>query len=173
MKKEKEQDTSQTAVNILSDVVYTFPVSATTENFVVKDKFKIDTSKKAKVKISYLGEGFRERLLKKIEKPFPGSTLCGRQLNKKSVDGPILTELGESEKAETTLVEVYAMLEKWAEGKGALLCNGRANIFYIRDINDILCSVDIVWRGIGYSVDACSVDRLDALYAGQRIFSRN
>ena len=60
----------------------------------------------------------------------------------RSVDGPILAELGGEAKAETTLTEVYSLMEAQKNGEnGPLLTNGYANIFYVRDVNGALRAV--------------------------------
>jgi hypothetical protein len=164
----------QTVATLLSAVVSTFAVSATTEKFVAKDKFKVDTSRKAKVKISYLGDNFKEWFLGKEEDPFAGSTINGRKLEKSSVDGPILAELGGNEVAETTLTEMYAAMAAQPNGEsGNLLNNGWANIFYIKDVNGTLRTVDVHWSGDGWYVRAYSVEDPGEWYADRRVFSRN
>ncbi|MFA5109391.1 MAG: hypothetical protein WC458_02520 [Patescibacteria group bacterium] len=164
----------QAVVSILSAIVATFSVSSTTEKFVAKDKFKVDTGKKAKVKISYLGDNFKEWFLGKTEDPFAGSTIYGRKLEKNSVDGPILQELGGNEAAETTLTEIYAAMEAQSNGEnGDSLINGWVNIFYIKDVNGTLRAVSVRWGGDGWGVFAGSVGGPDEWLAGGRVFSRN
>ncbi|MFA5754593.1 MAG: hypothetical protein WC905_04600 [Patescibacteria group bacterium] len=164
----------QTVATLLSAVVSTFAVSATTEKFVAKDKFKVDVSKKAKVKISYLGDNFKEWFLGKEEDPFAGSTVSGRNLEKSSVDGSILVELGGKEAAKTTLMELYTAMAAQPNGEsGDLLNNGWANIFYIEDINGTLRAVFVVWGVDGWYVSASSVENPREWDAGSRVFSRN
>ena len=165
---------AQAVVSVLSSIIATFTVSATTEKFIAKDKFKVDTGKKAKVKISYLGDNFKEWFLGKIEDPFSGSTVYGRKLEKNSVDGPILAELGGNEAAETTLTEVYAAMEAQPNGEdGNLLNNGWANIFYIKDVNGALRAVHVDWVDGGWDVLANSVEDPAEWNADDRVFSRN
>lgn len=171
-KENTEKKTAEVVASILGAIVLIATISASIEKFFVKDKFKVDTSRKAKVKISYLGDNFKEWFLKKTEEPFAGSIIYGRQLNKASVDGPILSELGGQEKAETTMAEIYAIMERQANREsGDLLNNGYANIFYIRDINGTLRAVRVRWRGDGWHVDAHSVEYPFEWDAGDRIFS--
>jgi hypothetical protein len=165
---------AQAVVIILSEIIATVTIPATTEKFVAKDKFKVDTGRKAKVKISYIGDNFKSWFMGKTEEPFAGSTVYGRKLNKGSVDGPILAELGGQEKAETTLSELFAMMERQANGEsGELLTNGYANIFYVRDIDGTLRAVDVYWRGGGWYVDADSVGHPFGWRAVRCVFSRN
>jgi hypothetical protein len=165
---------AQAVVIILSEIIATVTIPATTEKFVAKDKFKVDTGRKAKVKISYIGDNFKSWFMGKTEEPFAGSTVYGRKLNKGSVDGPILAELGGQEKAETTLSELFAMMERQANGEsGELLTNGYANIFYVRDIDGTLRAVRVGWYGGGWFVGAYSVGRPLGWRAGRCVFSRN
>lgn len=165
---------ARAVINILGVIIATFTVSATTEKFVAKDKFKVDTNKKAKVKISFLGDNFKEWFLNKVEDPFSGSTVSGRNLEKNSVDGPILGELGGNEAAETTLMELYAAMAAQPNGEsGNLLNNGWANIFYIKDINGTLRAVSVRWYGAGWYVRARSVESPYKWRADHRFFSRN
>lgn len=173
-RKTAEKAKAEVVVLILNTIVSTATISASIEKFVVKDKFIVDTSRKAKVKISYLGTSFKEWFWEKTEESFAGSTVYGRRLDKGSVDGPILNELGGSEKAETTLAEIYAMMKRQANGRGgAPLNNGWANIFYVRDITGTLRAVFVRWLGVGWSVDAHSVESPNEWFAGCRVFSRN
>jgi len=165
---------AQAVITLLSTIVATFTVPATTEKFVAKDKFKVDTGKKAKVRISHLGSNFKDWFLNKIEDPFAGSTISGRKLEKKSVDDQILAELGGNEAAETTLAEMWAAMEAQPNGEdGDLLNNGWANIFYVSDINGTLRAVDVDWLDGGWVVSALSVENPSKWRVGCRVFSRN
>jgi hypothetical protein len=166
--------TIQAATSILSETISSCIVLTTmVDKFIAKDNFVVDTSKKAKVKISYLGDNFINWFLEKTEEPFPGSTVWGRNLEKDSVDGPILVELGGQEKAETTLFELFIMMKRQAKGEnGRLLTNGYANIFYIRDINGILRAVSVYWYGSGWRVRAHSVEATNPWCADDRVWSR-
>ena len=149
-------------------------LTAITEKFVVREKFMLDVSKKAHVKISYLGDNFTEWFLGKTEEPFGGSTLRYGALRKPSVDNPIIIELGGEVRAETSLAEMFAIMEVQPDGKaGVLLANGYANIFYIRDINGVLRAVHCYWVDGGWDVIACSVEDPIAWLAGVHVFSRN
>lgn len=164
----------QAAVSLLSAVICSFSVPATRKRFIAKEKFKVDASKKAKVKILHLSDNFQRWFLGKIEEPFAGSTIYGRKLEKDSVDRPILAELGGPEAAKTTLTELYVAMAAQAHGEsGALLTNGRANIFYIEDINGLLRAVRVGWFGAGWRVRAYSVGGPDVWDADVRAFSRN
>jgi hypothetical protein len=159
------------------ELVSTVVVPATTVNLVAKEKFVRDTGRKAKVKISYLGDNFTEWFLSgsgKTENPISEQTLRYHKLRQSSVDGPIIAELGGAEKSETTLSEMFALMEKQGKGEdGVLLNNGYANIFYIKDQNGVLRAVDVGWDGGGWGVRAFSVESPRRWDGGCQVFSRN
>lgn len=159
---------------ILSTVVSTFTVPATTKKFVAKDNFVVDISDEAKVKISYLYDNFKTWFMEKTEEAFSGSTIYGRQLKKNSLDGPILAELGGREVAETTLTELHAAMAAQPNGEsGPLLNDGSDNIFYIRDVTGKLRAVDVYWSDDGWRMEAYSVPDLLVWFADYCVFSRN
>lgn len=159
---------------LLSNVIYTFSVPATTEKFVVKDNFKVDISKMAKVKISYLSVDFQRWFSAKVEHPFAGSKILGRKLENNSIDGPIIYELGGQEKAEITLAEIYAMMTDQFNGKnGCLLNNEWANIFYVNDVNGTLRTVFVAWVNGGWRVGASSIEDHYKWMAYRLVFARD
>ena len=159
------------------ELVSTVVVPATTGNLVAKEKFVRDTGRKAKVKISYLGDNFTEWFLSvsgKTEDPITEQALRYHKLRQSSVDGPIIAELGGAEKSETTLSEMFALMEKQGKGEdGVLLNNGYANIFYIKDQNAVLRAVYVYWGGDGWDVLARSVVGPIRWLGGYQVFSRN
>lgn len=144
-----------------------------TERFVATDHFKVDTSRKAKVKIAFLWGNFRNNFLEKVEEDVPASELKIHKLLKGSLDAPIISEL--DEKHESYLSDLWAMLEKQPNGeKGDLLTNRYANIFYVRDVKGALWAVLADWgsaRG-GWSLDALSVEGSGRWRAGRQVVSR-
>lgn len=161
----------------LLDFINTITIPATTKSLVAKDKFVINISRKAKAKIGFLGGNFKEWFLSgngKIEDPIAETTLRYVNLRKPSVDAPIIAELSGKERAETTLSELYALLEKQCHGEdGPLLTNGYANIFYVRDQNGALRAVRAYWSGGRWGVHARSVEDPFRWIDGYRVFSRN
>jgi len=154
--------------------IATVNISARTDKFIAKDFFEIDTSRKAKVKISYLGNKFKAQFLGKVEELQSKVTLRYSRLNKASADEPIIVELGGETKVETTLSNVAALMENQGNGgAGVLFTNGYANIFYVRDVNGVLCAVGVCWDDGGWCVSAFSVDRPSLWLDGRRVFSRN
>lgn len=148
-------------------------VPATTEKFVAKDKFRLKENGGI---CSGFGSNFTDWFLSgdgKIEDPIAETTLHYAKLRKASVDGPIIAELGGEVKAETTLSEMFSLMEKQKNGEdGVLLNNGWANIFYIRDQNGILRAVSAHWYDDGWFVGADSVESPLGWLADRRVFSR-
>lgn len=163
----------------LLKLIGTVVVPATTGIFVAKKKFVRDTSRKAKVRISYPGDNFKTWFLNddgKTEDSIIEQTLRYHKVWKSSADGPIIAELGGEESAETTLPLMFALMEKQGKGEdGVLLTNDYANIFYIKDNAGVLRTVRVNWVPGGWDVDASSlsVERSCEWHTGLRVFSRN
>lgn len=161
---------------LLLEPVGTVTISATAGRFVARDKFVINTSASAKVKISYLGDNFKSWFLEgdgKIEELIGEQTLRYAKLRKSSVDGPIISELGGETKAETALAEMFSLMKEQANGEaGILLNNGYANIFYVHDLSGVLRTVDVFWYGDGWYVFASAVENPFRWDDGSQVFSR-
>ncbi|MFA5736568.1 MAG: hypothetical protein WCX70_01740 [Candidatus Paceibacterota bacterium] len=159
---------------LLLKPVGTVVIPATTVPFVDKDYFKL---KRDGGICSSLGDNFTNWFLSgdgKTEDPESEQMLRYHKLRKSSVDGPIITELGGEAKAETTLAEMFSLMEKQKNGEdGVLLDNGFSNIFYIRDKNGVLRAVLVHWRGGGWDVGADSVGSPVRWRGGFQVFSRN
>ncbi len=136
---------------------------------------KFFTMENASVAIAYVGENFAASFLRKTEERADSEiSLRYHTLARASVDGPIIAELGGEAKAETTLAEIAALMTKQAHGEpGALLTNGYANIFYVRNAVGVVCAVDLYWCSDGWIVGARSVAGPNAWNAGCRVFSRD
>ena len=152
----------------------TTTVTATTTSFVVRDRIVQNTKKNAPAKISSVSDYFKECFYDKTEGAFGGSTLNYAKLSHSSVDSPIIAELGGEAKAETTLTEVYALMEAQKNGEnGPLLTNGWANIFYLRDVKGVLRAVFVCWIDDGWFVFAIDVTYPHTWVAARQVFSRN
>ena len=161
-------------IDTILEFVGNITIPARIGKFVAKDNFAVDTSRKARVKISYLGDNFRDNFLGKTERVISESVLRYDNIKKSSRDILIINELGGDDKAKTTLFEMFALMEMQANGEnGHLLANGYANIFYICDMTGILWAVFCRWGGGGWLVHACSVGRPHDWFDGYRVFSRN
>jgi len=149
------------AQSILEFVGTLVIVPAITTKFVAKDKFVVNVGHNASVKIAHLSDKFKEWFLSgdgKVEKLLGVQTLHYHRLRKPSADGPIITELGGRVKAETTLCEMFSLMEKQGKGEdGVLLSNGNINIFYIKDDAGTLRMVGVVWCNNGWGVGALTI----------------
>lgn len=154
--------------------VSTIVINATTEEFVARKKFVVNTKPNAEVFISYLSNNFVERFLKgdgKTEDLMSVQTLFCANLSRTSFDITIIAALGGEEKSETTLSEMFFLMEKQKRGEdGALLNNSYPNLFYIQDNAGVLRTVSVRWSGGGWGVDAYYLFRWND---GCRVFSRN
>lgn len=164
------------ARNSILEYVMAVVMPTPTKKFVAKEKFMINTKRNAEVMISYLGDNFKAWFLfggGKIEDPIAEHTLRYHKLLQSSTDGPIITELGGAVKALTTLSEMFSLMvgQKYGED-GALLINGYANIFYIKDSALVLRTVGVRWGGDGWHVNASSVGHRNRWGDGSQVFSR-
>ena len=155
-------------------LVATVSVVATTVPFDAAEKFVVNTKADTKVKISGLWSNFETHFLGKVEPAFGGSELNVQKLLEKSLDKPIIDELGGEAKAETSLTEMFALMEKQGHGQeGTLLTNGWSNIFYIRDVNDVLWAVSCHWSDGGWDCGANSALFPVGWLAARQVISRN
>jgi hypothetical protein len=158
----------------LLELMTTVSVAAC-EKFVAKENFKVDTGKKAKVKIAFLWDNFSKYFLPKTEEGVLAGEIKVHKLLQSSLDAPIMTELGDPRSYSTTLADMWGMLEKQPGGEeGALLVNGYANIFYIHDTEGNLWAVRASWyAGLGgWGVEADSVGRPRRWGGGRQVLSR-
>ncbi|QQG46156.1 MAG: hypothetical protein HYY55_04350 [Candidatus Niyogibacteria bacterium] len=153
----------------------TVTVPAIAERFVASEKFVVDTSKRARVKIGWLGSDFKCWFLGKTEEPVQEAILRCARLTRDAFDRDIREEIG-TEFEETSLAQVYALMERQPNGEaGKLLTNGRANTFCVRDIPGVLRAVRVSWLAghDGWRVDACLVLSPNWWSDGDCVFFRN
>lgn len=145
---------------------------AAIESFKAEESFKVDT-KKAAVRIWYLGDNFKKHFGRKVEGASEAAEIKVHKLTESSLDAPIVAEL--ADKCEITLGQFFALLSKQGKGEsGPLLTNGWANIAYIRDDEGILWAVSAYWyadRG-GWRVEAFSVESPHGWSDGIQVLSR-
>lgn len=161
----------------LLERVDTITVAATTKRFVARDKFVLNYGRAAKpgVRIAYIGDNFKEWFFEKTEEPILEATLDYATLTRSALDREIRDEIG-AEREETTLAEIYALMERQANGKeGVLLTNGWANIFYVCDASGTLRAMFVDWDSAraGWFVSASDVTYPGGWSGGSRVFSRN
>lgn len=122
-----------------------------------------------------LSDNFKAWMLPKVEDEVKSSTRAYGQLVQATKDAVIVASLGGEEKAETSLSEMFHLLELQADGKeGVLLTNGWANIFYVRDHKGVLRTVSAYWYGgVPWKLVADPVSYPVEWPAGNRVFSWN
>lgn len=155
----------------LLELVTTTSVAAI-DNFKATDHFKVDT-KKAAVRIYYLGDYFKKHFGRKTEGASEAVDIKVHKLLEGSLDAQIITEL--AEKCEITLGQFFALLSKQGKGEpGPLLTNGWANISYIKDATGILWAVGASWNAGcgGWGVEVFSVGCPLRWHVGYRVLSR-
>src|SRR3989339_1386520 len=115
---------------------------------------KFFNEKNSSVRIRYVGDNFRKCFYGKVEEqPNTDETVLRyHTLNRRSVDGPIIKELGGEDKVKVTLSHVAALMLEQSNGeRGALLTNSYADIFYVHDV-----AVNVYWLGFGWGGGAHS-----------------
>ncbi len=156
----------------------TVVIPAIMEMFVAAEMLVISTKPSARVKISHIGANFTAWFLKrrgKIEEPNSEQILRYHNLWVESADTFIIKGLGGEMKAETTLSEMFSLMEKQRYGEAGVLLNKAANMFYIRDRAGVLRRIHMYWWNNGWEFEAYPVEPEHGfgLKAGPRFFSRN
>jgi len=152
-------------------------IAATTEKFVAREKFVVNvvnTDREAKVKIAWLGNNFKDWFLGKTEAPATEVNLDYARLTRPMLDDEIRKEIGAG-REETTLAAIWALMERQPNANsGALLANGYANIFYVRDVNGGFWAVSVYWDAdvSGWDVHAFSVSNPSRWGVGCQVFSQ-
>ncbi len=144
--------------------------------------------------IKWRGSNFDAWYLGRTLASFGGSTLAYKKLSRRSVDGPIIAELGGTLPARTELIELLSLVEAQKYGpkskSGPLLTDGSANISYVEDeirfpedesvayTNEAgqkvaLRAVGARWGGGGWRVIAGAVTNPDTWRGDSRVFSRD
>ncbi|HUD47995.1 MAG TPA: hypothetical protein VMR33_14265 [Candidatus Baltobacteraceae bacterium] len=146
-----EQNDPNTA---LLEALETVVIPATSMPVVIRDFFL----KNSRVKFAAIWSEFKTRFFDKTENPIPEVTYRKYKLLRISPDGPIIAQLGGEAKVEGTVTAALALLQRQGHGgAGFLQTNGYANIFYIKDKDDVLCAIRIGWADDGWVIDAIAV----------------
>ena len=161
-------------ISRLLELIGKVTIPATGVPFIARESFVVGTSPDAPVKISFIGTNFTAWFGAKTEGPHAQTDIYYFQLLEFSVGGLIIAELGGEEKAETKLVEIYALIENQRNGEqGILLTNSDANVFVVHDVNGVLRVVNVRWDYGGWRLSAYSVEVSYGWGAGGQVFSRN
>lgn len=142
--------------------------------FVVAAYFKVDTSPRADVRISWLGATFLQRFAIKREIEPDDFAFQAHRLVRPADDFALLKELSaRGPRAEASLATLWCLLRRQPAGEaGALLINAVPNVFYVRDANGALGAVDVVWGGAGWEVGASALQGQPRWPANARVISR-
>ena len=138
----------------------TIDVRPSAEPFVVQDHFVLNIESRDKILISLIAGDFLKWFQQKREIPAGPATLRCYELQDNAGDASIVAELGGEARVETTLAQVFWLLERQKRGeRGALANNGWGNIFYIRDVSGTLRSVYVHWCDEAWNVEAVRIGR--------------
>jgi hypothetical protein len=136
-----------------------------TKQFAAKKAFVVDTSKRARVRISWLGNNFRQWMLPKVERDLAESELRFSKLTEDSLNPPVITELGD--RAEISLHAFYETLAHKQQIRDFAWL-----VAYVRDAEDELWAVGAHWLGDGWRVLAYSVGGPNGWGTGLELVSR-
>jgi hypothetical protein len=139
----------------LLEPVATVTVPAAPAPFAIRERFESPSG----VRFAAVWNEFKRRFYGKTEGPLAATTLRKYRLLTIAPDGPIIAELGGEAKVECPVAAAFALLGRQGRGAdGILQTNGYANIFYSRDLKNVLCAIRVGWDGEGWVVDAISVE---------------
>lgn len=94
-------------------------------------------------------------------------------LVKDSLDKTIIADLGGESMVEVTLFGICELMKPQFNGEpGALLTDGRTNIFYVRDANGALVALYVSWNDGDWFANISSIENPGWWLAGCRVFSR-
>jgi len=152
----------------------TIDLEASAGNFAVKDRFVLNLERRDRLLIAYMVGHFDEWFNGKVEGPVAASTLRYFELQRDASDQAILDGLGGESQVETTMTEVYALMDRQRSGQGGILAiNGWGNIFYIRDERNVLRVVYVHWCDDAWGVEASLMRKKDTEYPiRDRVFVR-
>jgi len=147
--------------------VKTVEVPASNVLFFANEKFVVNTDRNtAHVLIAGIHESFSQRFLNgksTVEQSTRRQKLRYARLLASSLYNPICAELGGNDFVETTLSQLYFLMELQKFGEPGALLSGRMldvpdvnfdNVFFIKDANDVLCAVKVRWIGNGWHLSA-------------------
>uniref|UniRef100_Q07R16 Uncharacterized protein n=1 Tax=Rhodopseudomonas palustris (strain BisA53) TaxID=316055 RepID=Q07R16_RHOP5 len=122
------------------------------------------------VAIAWLGATFKQRFIAKTEQPALPTTLQPFHLRRAARASEIAVWLGD--RGETTLGDLWCLLKVQPNGEaGALATTSAPNLFFIRDRDGKLWTVDVLWGGPGWEIGASAIDGDRPWDAGAQAFS--
>ncbi len=167
-------------LGVLERLPLEISIPALTEPFDPKDKFNVDISDNAAIKISYHGGNFQSWMLTKIVDVRAGYGLEAYTLTADTSDKNILQE-AEREDVDTDPAVIHFLVSQQPRGeKGpSLLNDGKANIFYVPrkveeqgKIRAVRRAVCVYWGCRGWRFYAFPLPSANRWRAGYRVFFR-
>ncbi|WP_322517958.1 hypothetical protein SR870_10800 [Rhodopseudomonas palustris] len=141
------------------------------DRFIAGQHFRETNAVRGDVAIAWLGTTFRQRFVSKTESSVARTTLQPFRLRRAARASEIVAWLGD--RGETTLGELWCLLTLQPNGEaGALLTSAVPNLFFVRDRDGRLWTVDVLWGGPGWEIGASAIDGDRPWDAGAQAFSR-
>ncbi|MEK7496691.1 MAG: hypothetical protein AAB657_02175 [Patescibacteria group bacterium] len=140
------------------------------KKFIANDYFKVGDING--IKIAWIGNNFKEQFVPKVEENVIESIIRYFRLKKGITDPFIIAELGLN--YTTTLAHMWELIKLQGYGQkfGPLLVDGKANSFYIPDVNGIIWTVNANWDGGGWHFGAYSLGRPDEWNDDRQVLGR-
>lgn len=166
-------------LSILELLMLARSIPALTEQFDPSDKFTVDTSDTAVVKISYCGKNFSLWMLTAAVEARAAYELEVHSLTEDARDTDILQGAARDD-VDTDIAAIHYLVSQQPKGEnGPLMNNGRANIFYVPrkveeqgKIRAVRRVVRVFWLVGGWHFSAHAVPNPYGWYAGHRVFLR-
>jgi hypothetical protein len=142
------------------------------DRFVVDDRIKVNTSRRADLQIAYISPDFHGDFDGMSEDTSPASTIYPHSTGRKARYSEMRADLGGDKIVKATLGQI-AHLAKI----GKLLADGRANLFEVVNKSGVSRLVGVYWGywrdGIGWLWRSFPVVSSDGWVAGLQVFSGN
>ena len=145
---------------------------ATGSKFVALENFTVD-SQNVKMDSTWRKQ-FEKILFEKTEDCQAEIVLRYSELRRSSCNELIVDELGNL--AETTLSNIWQLLEKQPNGEsGVLQTNRYGNSFFVRDAEEGLHNLSLIWGPVGWEIIIHDIHSWDkkGFIEGRRIFSKD
>lgn len=124
--------------------------------FAAEDHFR-EERRPQNVPITWIGANFHRHFIHKIEGYVSAGELDVYELRRSAGNDAIIDDIGGQ--LETKLHDLWVLLERQAHGQdGPLRTDARPNVFYVRDVQNVLWAVDVVWGGAGWEIGASPLD---------------
>lgn len=141
------------------------------EKFVAKEHFKVDTSSKAKVKISVFNKEFRSDLLKVTDSGTADVNLKIYKVREQVENPWIIVELGCHYYVFISHLWNAISLQPHGE-KGRLLTDGSVNLFFVCNGHGLMWAVNVCWYEGGWGIHAFPVGDGHAWFLPLQVISR-